>query len=356
MGNANGIITAPVNTDDVSSVLGENSHDVKTLCMSSKIRMWARFKPEVINTPESISLVQRQSNNFGLSPSNIYSSKKAFIDAVKAGTFTGGWQYTRVSGNAWARLDDFDGYNHNATSPFGAVHPGTFMLTNNTGVKLTIPADSPMDDDTNISISEFSKGGADYKNWYFGILLFHTSRQFIMTTTEKIGTKQDWQVTFGWINPSYAGTYKAIPFLSSQPFTESNNDPSSVTIIGAGSAGVEVKLTTTSQTYVPFANCLYKNSTTTAISYTVTIQNLSSQPVTLTNVVLLVAKTEQDGISGNSQTLVSFGTITVGANQTWIREGSVNIGHREFQFCQLRYNGSTNTGWVNFEDIDTDAE
>jgi len=33
MGHANGIIPAPVNTDDISATLGVASHDVATLCI-----------------------------------------------------------------------------------------------------------------------------------------------------------------------------------------------------------------------------------------------------------------------------------------------------------------------------------
>lgn len=353
MANANGIITDPVNTDDVSSVLGENSHDVKTLCMSVKINMWARFKPEVINTPESISLVQRRSNNFGLSPTETYSSKTAFINAVKNGTFTGGWQYTRVSGTAWARLDDFVNYNHRATAPFGTLLPGKFMLTSNSTVSLLVPASAPENDDTIIGIDEFQKGGADYKNWYFGILLYHASRQFMATTTQPIGTKQDWQVPFGWINPSNAATYKGVPFLSSKPYVNGGQDPSDVQIIGIGNKGVSIQLATTSQTYVPSATCYYKDGTTLNVNYLVTIQNTSTQQVTLTSVVLMVATSSA---GANSQTLVSFGTVTVGANQTWTQSGVKAVTTRNFQFCQLRYSGSTDAGWANFEELESDAE
>jgi hypothetical protein len=43
--NSNGIISAPVSIDDVKTVLGVASNDLATLCKSSNINMWARFKP-----------------------------------------------------------------------------------------------------------------------------------------------------------------------------------------------------------------------------------------------------------------------------------------------------------------------
>ena len=45
MGHSNGKITAPVNTDDVSATLGVNSHDVKTLCLSDRIKAAAIYRP-----------------------------------------------------------------------------------------------------------------------------------------------------------------------------------------------------------------------------------------------------------------------------------------------------------------------
>lgn len=45
MGHANGIITAPVNTDDISATLGVASHDVATLCTSDRINRWSKYKP-----------------------------------------------------------------------------------------------------------------------------------------------------------------------------------------------------------------------------------------------------------------------------------------------------------------------
>lgn len=52
MGHANGVITAPVNTDDVSTVIGVASHDVATLCTSDKVNKWNKDKPYRGTQPE----------------------------------------------------------------------------------------------------------------------------------------------------------------------------------------------------------------------------------------------------------------------------------------------------------------
>lgn len=69
MGHANGIITAPVNTDDISATLGVASHDVATLCISQKVNKRSRFKPYPIgsyNTELTDELLRQ--NNFCMRP------------------------------------------------------------------------------------------------------------------------------------------------------------------------------------------------------------------------------------------------------------------------------------------------
>lgn len=39
------IVSAPLNTRNVGSVLGSASNDVGTLCTHANINMWAKFKP-----------------------------------------------------------------------------------------------------------------------------------------------------------------------------------------------------------------------------------------------------------------------------------------------------------------------
>lgn len=41
----NGIISAPVNIDDVKRALGESSNDLATLCKSENINIWSKYKP-----------------------------------------------------------------------------------------------------------------------------------------------------------------------------------------------------------------------------------------------------------------------------------------------------------------------
>lgn len=350
VGYSNGRCYAPISPDDVRAVIGENSYDVATLCMSAKINMWARFKPEIWDSPATMALEARKNNNFGLAASTTYTSKLGFINAVKAGSFTGGWVYNRPGANHWKRLDDLVGYNHAAKSPFGTLRAFSGTLYSDSTRSLLVPAESPdiNEPDANgiITMADFQKGGYDYKNWYFGILLYHTSRQFIATATATIGSNNDWQVNFGWINPSYAATYKGVPFLSNKPMTVSGAEPSDLKIIGVGQTGVNVVLKTLADVYVPFANCIYKTSGSNTVTYFVSIQNNSSASRTFNKVTLEIA-TSYTG--ANAVSLVVFGTVTVAAGQKWTKSGTATSQGQSYQFCRLSYEGATSGNWINFE-------
>lgn len=61
--NNNGQITAPVNTDDVSAVIGVPSHDVGTLCTSPKVNKWSKHKPVRGESPADYTTWNRQTGN-----------------------------------------------------------------------------------------------------------------------------------------------------------------------------------------------------------------------------------------------------------------------------------------------------
>ena len=76
MSNTNGVIAAPVSIYDVQHVLGQGSNDLATLCVSTAINRWARYKPErwagttaaqkQKGVPQPIDYATRKFNNFSL--------------------------------------------------------------------------------------------------------------------------------------------------------------------------------------------------------------------------------------------------------------------------------------------------
>ncbi len=355
-------INAPINLQqDVYKCLGlaaqNGAFSVAYACENShgKINKWAKYKPERHNSFVPITLTMRKGNNFGLAPSMTYTTKTAFINAVKNGTFSGGWVYNAPTSTNYKRLSDFDGYNHNATSPFGVLNPYTGFLPADNTISLVIPAEEPITDTDGgdsgiIGIKDMQNVNDNYSNWYFGILLYNSSRNLMATATNPFSQLDNWEVNFGYVAPSNAGTYKGVPFLSSKPFTISGGEPSNYKIVGIGQSGVKVELKTMSAVYVPWATCWYIDATSSKIQYEVTITNTGGSSVTLTNVVLQIATS----VSGaNSTTLKSFGSVTVAAGSVWRSSGQATLSSRSYQFCQMAYNGSASSGWVNFEELES---
>lgn len=348
MGHSNGKITAPIATDDVSEVLGVNNHDVATLCRSTQINKWAKYKPEAIGTYEDIALAQRKSNNFGLVAQSAYTSVDNFITAVKNGTFNGGWDYTQVADGDWGRLTDFDGYNHNALSPFGSLNAQNIELRSGVDVVIAAVAPPPVSasDDGQINISDLTGNvdGTTYANYYFGVILWNSSRTMIATSSNTIGSSQDWQVDFGSIGTSYAGTYNAVPFLSSKVITFASTYPSSPRITGTGGDEVIIKLLSSADMYSFVVRCFYTSSTSTTISYSVSITNPTNTAVSFSNVLLRVAKSST---GSTPTTAVSFGNVTVAANDKWQKTGKVYLSSRTFTHAMLSTSRG-NSAWVTF--------
>ena len=100
--------TTGISTTLVANTIGVGSNDVGTLCTSSKINKWSKWKPVSYAAPTSLTLEQLTSTNFGL---NITSNTD--LDNPKE------WPYVKPTGGALSpyRLGDFRGYNHSA-KPF----------------------------------------------------------------------------------------------------------------------------------------------------------------------------------------------------------------------------------------------
>lgn len=127
MANSNGMITAPVRlVEDVKSVLNETaSNDLGTLCKKNNINVWARYKP---STGGCVKNRKRENGN------NEYYSVVYGIAKYDNGTLVGRedifkivninnfsdvltWNLKQPTLNYY-RLQDFNGYNHNAKFSF----------------------------------------------------------------------------------------------------------------------------------------------------------------------------------------------------------------------------------------------
>lgn len=117
MGYSNGVISAPVNTDDVCTALGVSKHEVGYLCSNAhlKINPFAKFKPTRYDNVDSVDGYWKGlDGNCGFAPYQL--SSIADIVNHCDGTLNG-WEYLAPNGSYWKRLTDFVGYKHNAVRP-----------------------------------------------------------------------------------------------------------------------------------------------------------------------------------------------------------------------------------------------
>lgn len=97
--------TTGISTTLVANTIGVGSNDVGTLCTSSKINPWSKWKPVSYQTSGSLTDAQLKETNYGF---NITSNTN--LDSPT------GWSYVKPIGGMTSpyRLGDFRGYNHEA--------------------------------------------------------------------------------------------------------------------------------------------------------------------------------------------------------------------------------------------------
>lgn len=171
MANSNGKITAPVSMYDVQQVLGENSTDLTTLCLSNQINKWAKNKPIKHSSPALLQspITEEVTGHTELDDVNrlccgmsipmiLESRAKALCGTMcnfateYFGTpthFNKNYDmFDKVSDLTYKRLTDFKGYYHRAECPFilnpsgiiyydvpeGKVTPFTIKLYHNPSV------------------------------------------------------------------------------------------------------------------------------------------------------------------------------------------------------------------------------
>lgn len=190
MALANGKITAPVSVDDVKSVLGESSNDLAALCKSSKINVWAKYKPTVFPSPFPDDWYKAKDGNFGLNITvdNAKSNWKDLVaeySKVNNGYIT---LYNKPIGGASSpfRLGDFRGYFHNANPEVkDYLSTNVFIRESDTNQILTLfnPVSA---DGLQVSYFDF----AAFKDKYFGYIITDKSKSTLqlITTASSVGT------------------------------------------------------------------------------------------------------------------------------------------------------------------------
>lgn len=220
MSNSNGIISAPVTIDDVKTVLGESSNDLATLCKSSNINMWAKYKPTIYPSDFPSDWYKAGDGNYGLNIT-VENGKSNWRDLVaEYSKINNGYTnlYARPTGGSTApyRLGDFRGYFHNANPEVkNYLMQNVFIKENDTN-QLMVSYNPISGDGKEISYFDF----AAYRNKYFGYIITDTNKANLEYIVTAGSTK-----TFVVPLPSNAlqvGNYLAFPMFCSYNYSSNH--------------------------------------------------------------------------------------------------------------------------------------
>lgn len=234
------------------------------------INMWARNKPEAIGDYRELTDAMRRNNNFGLTAPTGYITLAKYVEAVNNGTL-GSWEYNKPRiGTHWFRLSDLDGYNKASPCPFPTIGAGTLILSPQTQLypkRLIVQLNAGLQGSGNsggINLSELTMSGADYANYYPGVLLYQSAQKYYIATADSVrGTT----VTMDGLALPSAGTYNAYAFISRIPFKQ--NPSSAGTIIPITTKAAVVKVLESGAS-VQVSMTIYRASgmvTITAVNY-----------------------------------------------------------------------------------------
>ena len=125
--------TTNISTSLVAQTIGEGSNDVGTLCKSTKINKWSKWKPIAVPKPTGLTVTELIAHNCGFTI--------PYYDQLEKFQNLGEWIFNPPRGvytgvNEPFRLGDFRNYNHDAPVPF------TLTMQNNMGGTNLLVVDS----------------------------------------------------------------------------------------------------------------------------------------------------------------------------------------------------------------------
>lgn len=139
MSIVNGIITAPVNIEDVKKILNESSNDIATLCKNHNINMWSKYKPvslskkfvtDTLNSDGKTWTAPSGKLGWWLGNNTVDDAALVIPLVTKKSDFDsdkGKWRYNKPYGGNESpyRLSDFAGYYDDAQAPIYPAYPNT---------------------------------------------------------------------------------------------------------------------------------------------------------------------------------------------------------------------------------------
>ena len=330
--------TTSITTTLVGQTIGVASRDVGTLCSSSLINKWSKYKPVIYPTIATAGITnwwKAVDGNCGLSIPE-YSNIDSLVTSITNGVT---WNYNKPTGGASSpyRLGDFRGYAHDADIPFGAFYVPTTAYNNsaNSVVGAAVEILISLGEIDSLAITDIAK----IKDWYLGCYMIKSSGDALypryITTVKPVsdGTSSVEIPIYGLP----AGTYYVYPFLCQNPRASLDIPESSNTFVAFDGITRETVDIANNPISV-FIDAQWRNNDVNSgvIEMELRLTNNASESVTLQNCYAAMRygrKSYQDPyLTGEKSE--SLGSITIPANSTITRNLSFSI-----------HNSDSTSGW-----------
>lgn len=204
--------TTNISTTLVANTIGVGSNDVGTLCTSSKINRWSKWKPVSYATVGSLNINQLKEMNYGLS----IQSHNNYLDAYNEGI----WYNPPIGGiNSPYRLGDFRNYNHEAIAVFSKMSYIDVSKLDTDTCRIDFTYNIGGTDDL-IGLSDFI--GLPIGSNYLAVILTDGTNAFIKTSSININDGAayiEFPIKSGYLQ-NYTGTLNAKFVLCSSVVTE----------------------------------------------------------------------------------------------------------------------------------------
>lgn len=340
----NNIVTAPVNPQEVYSLIGAGSYngywDVGYLCSNNhgKINMFSRYKP-----------VRLDSVSVNLCENNAYKGDDGQCGISFVGAVTNNYRdvvnnVTNDGNNGWAynspgigitkpyRLTDFVGYVHNALPPFhGFSVPAKVAERDTLNATVaysvsTVPPDGSYKPG-NLSMGEITYEEKPLDQWHLGIVVTDASGN---VKGRSFSGENTLSCAFNVASLSKGSTYKAWPLLAMEEMGQTETDkmntylflpncgPQEFKVVSAQEAvGIRIYLT---------CEYVYLNGNKTSIKYKVTV-SIENGSITLTNNWLQMRFSTSDVMDAMlvGEKREKLPDISISKNSPYVKEGEFTI-------------------------------
>ena len=352
MAHANDIISRPVRVrGDIATVLGVSSGDVRTLCTSSAIKPWAKYKP--VNYP-TLGVTGKTSGSQYWKASDgkcgfVIQEYTEFGNPLFAATFAGRllngrlrWTPAGLSSDAYARVLDFDGYDHNARSP---IFPweGITALQVDSQNELHVQWDvQPSGRPGELTLADFTINGVALTSYYFGCILWYSNSSYEVIA-DKTVANGGFDIVFLNMQNWRGRTVKIVPFFSLNRITQGGS-------IGTGRFfafdidPVTIEIASGAIDYRVNIDAIW-NSARTKVTVTINVENLVSVSKTFSGNVTVY--------KGSQAEATTTYTLTVPGNSTQSVNKTLNVTYDYTGEFEVYVTGFYETLITQIEEPDT---